>query len=247
MVSMRPAALLFLAACASRDVVPPSSMTRDLLHRARGAERRGDRRQARELLEQAHAWAPEDVEAALYLAHVTLDAFGDIERARSLFGSCLRKARHRALHGLGLCALRAGDLDRAEELLRDSMRERPTPACARDLAILLLSKGADATEALDAVENLSFASWESELLLAAAGRVPPPPSPSSDAELALARARLLAIRGDAAGALAELSAHFARAYVTPEARGQAASHLSQDFAFRGNPDLVSGVKSLEAP
>jgi len=236
-------ALLF-AACASRDVAPPSSMTRDLLYRARAAERRGDRREARALLEQAHAWAPEDVEAALYLAHLTLDAYGEIERARELFRRCLRKTRHRALYGLGLCAMRAGDRDRAEELLRDSMRERPTPACARDLAILLLSKGADATEALAAVERLSFASWESELLLAAAGRVPPPPSPSSDPELALARARLLATRGDAAGALSELRAHFARAYVTPEARRRAASLLAEDFAFRGNPEVVSGVKSL---
>jgi len=244
---VRPLVLgLVFAACSSRaPYIPPSAASRDLLGRARDAERRGDWNEARVHLAQAHTWAPDDIEVSLRFAEVTLGAFGEVDAARELYRRCLKRARHRALHGLGRCALVAGDRERALELFRESMDWKPTPACARDLAILLLSEGQDAGDALEAVESLSYASWESELLLAAAGRLSPPPSLPPDPEYALARARLRAATGDAQSALQELQLHFSRACANAEARRRASLLLRRDFAFRGNPAIVSGVISLE--
>jgi len=221
-------------------------MVRDRIYRARDAERIPDWARARALLEEAHVWSPGEPEVALRLGHLLLSAYGDVAGARDHFGRCLRPAKGRALHGLGLCARAEGDDARALELLEESMRAGATAPCARDRALLLLAlrPGGEAEAALDDVARISRASVESELLLAAAGRLPAPPAAPPEWAHALARARLAASLGDEEKARSELAEHFAKAYATPEARSAAGRILGADFAFRRNLSLVASINHL---
>ncbi|MGQ0615043.1 MAG: tetratricopeptide repeat protein [Planctomycetaceae bacterium] len=244
---MRPGLLLFLgmAACRSPEA-PPSSMVRDRIYQARVAERIPDWAKTRAYLEEAHLWSPGEPEVSLRLGHLLLSAYAEIPRARELFANSLRRSRARALHGLGLCSLAEGNQERALELLSDSMKAAPSAPCARDRALLLLSLGrsGEAQAALDEVERISRASVESELLMAAAGRLPAPPAAPPEWSYALARARLAAALGSDDRARAELLEHFSKAYASPQAMGVAGRILRQDFVFRRNPALVETINSL---
>jgi len=221
-------------------------MVRDRIYQARVAERIPDWAKTRAYLEEAHLWSPGEPEVSLRLGHLLLSAYADVPRARELFGGCLRRSKARALHGLGLCALAEGDKTRALDLFAESMKAAPTAPCARDraLALLALERGGEAEAALDEVERISRASVESELLLAAAGRLPAPPAAPPEWSYALARARLAAAQGREDQARTELAEHFSKAYASPQAMKLGGRLLHEDFVFGRNLALVETINRL---
>jgi Tfp pilus assembly protein PilF len=229
--------IALLAACAA----PVPERADDLaivLRRAAEASAVPDWPAARKALEEAVLLAPDDLDANLRLAETLLKAFGEIDAARRLYWRVRATSHARALHGLGLCALWEGDEERALQLFRASMDERPTAACARDLAVRLLARGEDAGTALDEVERTSGNTLRSGLLLAAAGRRPRPEVAPEGWFFGLERARL----APPAEAAAEVAAYVRVACATPRARDLMRAALQGDLALQRNPRPRNGVR-----
>jgi Tfp pilus assembly protein PilF len=193
---------------------------------------------ARRALEEAAHLAPADLDVNLRLAETLLQAYGEIDAARRLYWKVRRISRARALHGLGLCALWEADEARALQLFGASLAERPTAACARDLAVRQLARGEDSEDALALVERVSGNTVRSGLLLAAAGRRPRPAKMPEGWTYGLERARLAPL----AEAAAEVSAYVRAACATQEAQRLMEAVLEGDFALQRNPGLPKGVK-----
>ena len=232
---MRFAWILLLAACAATDR-PDESGT--LLRRANAAARAGDWTAALEALEQASLAEPDDVRVTLRLAETALRAFGDVVRAENLYESLDDEFRARKLHGVGLCALWRGEEERALELWRASIRERPTTAAARDLAARLLARGEPADDALDLVETLSGDTLRSRLLLAAAGRLPAPDRLPATRDFGVERARLLG----PGMARREIEEYVEWATATSAAKKAYLAVLEGDLALKRNPEDRREVK-----
>jgi len=228
---------LLLAACSSAP--PASGKAMALVGQADEAASASDWPTARRLLEEASLESPGDAVVALRLARVQLEAFGDVEAADALYFRLLPAQRARALHGLGRCALWKGDEERALELWRKSLEERPTADCARDLAVRLMARGEPAGDVLDLVVEVSGQTLRSRLLLAAAGRLPRPERLPEGWTYALERARLLPLGADAAR---EVDLYLAHACATPGAREMMGRVLAGDFALRRNRPQASEVK-----
>jgi hypothetical protein len=222
--------LLLLAACSS---APPRQENPGFDEALRLA-RVPDWPRAREAAERAHLLDPKDQDSALLLARMLLFTFGEVEEARALCEAAGSR------HGLALCALAEGRARRAEELLGEAP---PTAACLRDRALLLLGqrREAEAGKALDEVAKRSAGATESDLLLAAAGRIPPPPLPR-EWWFGLARARVLAKGGDREGAERELVDYARLSCATPAARALLRRSLEGDFALSGLAGVVENGK-----
>jgi hypothetical protein len=214
-----------------------------LLRQAEEAEVRADWPAARGALEAALQAAPRDLDTTLRLAEVRLKAYGEIEEAERLFWGVRDRSRARALHGAGLCALWRGDEAAALRLFRQSLEERPTAACAVDLAARLLARGDDATAVLDALERVAGQTLRARLLLAAAGRAPAPPSLPQGWAYGLERARLL----PPAEAAREVEAYLEKACATPRARDLLREVLRGDWALRRNHPASDAVQGEERP
>lgn len=232
-----PLWLVLAAACAAPAPSRPPDVD-VLLRRAADAVAVPDWPAARRALEEAHLLAPADLDVNLRLGETLLRAYGEIDAARRIYWSVRGASRARALHGLGLCALWEADEERALELFAASLAERPTAACARDLAVRQLARGDDAAEALDLVEKTSGNTLRSGLLLAAAGRRPRPTTLPEGWSYGLERARLL----PPAAAPAEVSRYVRAACASPQARRRMEAVLKGDFALRRNPTPRSEVK-----
>lgn len=234
--------LLLCAACASQKAQPAPHAPESLLREAERAVREGRWEECAQALEKARLVEPRDPYPALFLARVRLCAFGDVEQARRLAGAALPLARSRALHLLGLCALAEGDAAGATDLLEQSIEVGATAACARDLALLRLAGGAThgAEEALDLVTRLSAQSYESEVVLAAAGRLPAPPDRPGP-ENGLSRARLAA-GADPARAAREVNCFLDYQCATPLGRQLWLRMLALQFPFSGNTGALRGVQ-----
>lgn len=229
--------LVLLAACAAPAPSRPPDVD-VLLRRAADAVAVPDWPAARRALEEAHYVVPADLDVNLRLAETLLKAYGEIDAARSLYWGVRRASRARALHGLGLCALWEGDEERALQLFAASLAERPTAACARDLAVRRLARGDDAGEALDLVGKTSGNTLRSGLLLAAAGRRPRPATLPEGWSYGLERARLMPL----AEAPAEVALYLDAACAHPQARQRMEVVLKGDFALQRNPAPPSEVK-----
>jgi hypothetical protein len=224
------ASLLLLAAlgaCATRPKAAPAAVIAD----ADGAAERSDWAAARTALERVSIDYPDDPVVILRLARIDLEAYGDIDRAQARYERLPREMRARALHGLGRCALWKGDEEHALDLFRESLAATPTAECARDLAVRLLARGDPAKEALDLVAETSGNTLRSQLLLAAAGRVPGPSRLPNEWTYALERARLKPLPE----ARPEVDLYLSRACATPEAKEAMARVLAGDLALRRNP------------
>jgi len=232
-----PLWLALVAACSSP--MPARSPEVDtLMRRAAEAVVEPDWPAARRALEEAALLAPDDSDVNLRLAETLLKAYGEIDAARRVYWRVRQASRARVLHGLGLCALWEGDEERALQLFSASLAERPTAACARDLAVRQLARGEDAGDALDSVERLSGNTVRSGMLLAAAGRRPRPATPPQGWAYGLERARL----GSLAEAPAEVAAYVRAACATPRARQLMEVVLQGDFSLLRNPGQRSEVK-----
>jgi len=219
--------LLLLAGCKT----PPEAVPQSVIGAADEAATRSDWPAARAAFERASLDYPDDPVLLLRLARIDLEAYGDVARAEGRYERLPRANRAHALHGLGRCALWRGDEARALDLFRASLAKRPTPGCARDLALRLLARGEPADDALDAVEATSGGTLRSRLLLAAAGRAPAPPLLPEGWTYALERARLKPLEE----ARAEVDLYLDRACATPSAREAMARVLAGDPALRRNP------------
>lgn len=226
--------LLLLVGCKS----PPEAAPQSLVGSADEAAARSDWPLARAAFERALLDYPRDPVVLLRLARIDLEAFGDVARAEERYERLVREYRAQALHGLGRCALWRGDEDRALDLFRESLAKRPTPDCARDLALRLLARGEPADDALDAVEATSGGALRSQLLLAAAGRAPTPPRLPDGWTYALERARLKPLDE----ARAEIDLYLDRACANPAAREAMARVLAGDPALRRNPSRAPAVR-----
>jgi tetratricopeptide (TPR) repeat protein len=232
-----PLWLALVAACSSP--MPARSPEVDtLMRRAAEAVAGPDWPAARRALEEAALLAPDDADVNLRLAETLLKAYGEIDAARRVYWRVRQTSRARVLHGLGLCALWEGDEERALQLFSASLAERPTAACARDLAVRQLARGEDAGDALDLVEKVSGNTVRSGMLLAAAGRRPRPATPPQGWAYGLERARL----GPLAEAPAEVAAYVRAACATPRARQLMEAVLQGDFSLLRNPGQRSEVK-----
>jgi tetratricopeptide (TPR) repeat protein len=220
-----PLGLVLLAACAAP---PPPGPPDFAIVEADEAAAHSDWAQARRALEEAAFDRPDDPVVALRLARMELEAFAEVDRAQRRYERLPRELRARALHGLGRCALWRGDEEHALALFRDSLREKPTTACAKDLALRLLARGEPADEALDLVVALSGDTLRSRLLLAAAGRAPRPERLPEGWTYALERARLVPLEA----ARAEVDLYLERACATEAAREAMARVLALDPALR---------------
>ncbi|MHC4972983.1 MAG: tetratricopeptide repeat protein [Planctomycetota bacterium] len=229
--------LVLLAACATPTASRPPEVD-VLLRRAADAVAAPDWPAARGALEEAAHLAPADLDVNLRLAETLLKAYGEIDAARRLYWRVRHTSRARALHGLGLCALWEADEERALQLFEASLAERPTAACARDLAVRRLARGTDAGEALAQVEKTSGNTVRSGLLLAAAGRRPRPATLPEGWTYGLERARLAPL----AEAPAEVSRYVSAACATPRARQLMEAVLEGDFALQRNPGPRREVK-----
>jgi Tfp pilus assembly protein PilF len=232
-----PLWIVLLAACAA-PVPERSEDVAILLRRAAEAAAVPDWPATRKALEEAVLLAPGDLDANLRLAETLLMAYGEIPAARRLYWRVRETSHARALHGLGLCALWEGDEERALQLFQASLDERPTAACARDLAVRLLGRGEDAEDALDEVEKTSGNTLRSDLLLAAAGRRPRPQVAPEGWSFGLERARL----APPAEAAAEVAAYVRVAGATPRARELMRAALQGDLALQRNPRHRRGVR-----
>lgn len=232
-----PLCIALLAACATQAPRRAEDVAIVML-RAADAVAKPDWPAARKALEEAVLLAPDDLDANLRLAETLLKAYGEIDAARRLYWKVRYTSHARALHGLGLCALWEGDEERALQLFQASLDERPTAACARDLAVRLLGRGEHAEDALDEVEKTSGNTVRSGLLLAAVGRRPRPEAPPEGWSFGLERARL----APPAEAPAEVAAYVRVAGASPRARELMEAVLDGDFALQRNPGDRTGVR-----
>ena len=231
------ASLVLLAALGACKSLPPAAPAAAIAD-ADGAAERSDWPAARASLERVSIDYPDDPVVSLRIARIDLEAFGDIARAEARYERLPEDLKARALHGLGRCALWRGDEEHALDLFRESLAERPTADCARDLAVRLLARGEPADEALDLVEETSGGTLRSRLLLGAAGRLPPPPRLPEGWTYALERARLKPLP-DARG---EVDLYLGRACATDGAREAMARVLEGDFALCRNPARAPAVR-----
>lgn len=219
--------LAALSACASPPEAAPAAAIAD----ADGQAERSDWPAARAALERIQLDYPDDPVVILRAARIDLEAFGDVGRAQARYERLPKEMKARALHGLGRCALWKGDEEQALHLFRESLAEKPTADCAKDLAIRLLARGEPAGDALDIVEEISGNTLRSRLLLAAAGRVPAPSRLPAEWSYALERARLKPLPE----ARAEVDLYLGKACATAEAREAMARVLQGDLALRRPP------------
>lgn len=233
---MRASLLLLVAVAACRT--PPEAAPAAVLAEADGAAVRSDWAAARGALERAALDYADDPALSLRLARIELEAFGDVARAEQRYERLPPEFRARALHGLGRCALWRGDDEHALDLFRESLANKPTAACARDLAVRLLARGEPADEALDLVEATSGVTLRSRLLLAAAGRLPRPERLPEEWTYALERARLEPLPE----ARAEVDLYLGRACATAEAREAMGRVLEGDFALCRNQPRAPAVR-----
>ena len=224
-------ALLLAAACTTPPTRKQQRETFRLVQQADSSIAASDWTTARRTLEQAALDDPRSAVVTLRLAHIQLEAFGEIDAAEALYWSLNDRFPERTLYGLALCALWRGDEARAIELMRESLKKEPTANCARALAVRLLGRGEEAAEVLDVVDEISGETARSKLLLAAAGRAPRPLRLPEGWSWALERARLLPLEE----ARAEVDAYLDAACATPEAKRLTRRVLEGDFALRRNP------------
>ncbi|MHC4952265.1 MAG: tetratricopeptide repeat protein [Planctomycetota bacterium] len=216
-----------LAACTTAE-----KERANYLEDAAEAREAGDWAKTLDALENAVRTDPIDLDARLRLAESYLVAFNEPEKARDLYIRTRKRSLARALHGLGRCALWEGDEVLGREYLTRSLNEKPTVACAIDLAARV--PPAERERLLEL--PLGGRRWE--LFRAACGSSEPPEKPPGEPSYELSRARLAS--GDVRDAA--LRAHLKDSCADDQATRAYARVLLGETLFRRNPALLAAVK-----
>lgn len=220
----------FLLACTSAE-----KERNDFLLEASESREEGDWEKTRELLESAVRTDPINLDARLRLAELYLVAYNEPDKARELYIRTRKRSLARALHGLGRCALWEGQESIGRDYLSRSLKEKPSVACAIELAARLPET--QRAKVLDL--PLGGRRWQ--LFLAACGVGESDVKAPKDRAYALSRARL----AEGEEREQELTAIVADACATAEARQAYARYLMGETFFERNPALLAVVQEGE--
>jgi len=199
------------------------------------AREEGDWEETLELLESAVRTDPINLDARLRLADLYLVAYNEPEKARELYIRTRKRSLARALHGLGRCALWECEQSLGIDYLRRSLDEKPTVACAIELAARLPQ------DERDPILDLPLGGRRWLLFLQACGRPLADVKIPTEKTYTLARARLATGKARER----ELTALVADSCATASGRQGYAHFLMEESFFRRNPALLDVVKEGE--